>query len=105
MLVLTRKPGQKIMVGADIVITVLEDKGEAGIRIGIEAPRHVAIKREEIHAAVSDANVSAASATVDDLLAGLANAAGARSPSRRTSAIRQAAAMELRDTAVPETEY
>ena len=63
MLVLTRKPGQKIMVGNDIVITVLEDKGEAGIRIGVEAPRDVSIKREEIFSAVSDANLAAASAS------------------------------------------
>jgi carbon storage regulator len=59
------------MVGADIVITVLEDKGEAGTRIGIEAPRHVAIKREEIHAAVSDANLAAASAEESQILNGL----------------------------------
>ncbi|WP_249335961.1 carbon storage regulator [Sinomonas gamaensis] len=68
---LTRKLGQKIMIGNDIVITVLEDKGEAGIRIGIDAPRDVTIKREEIFAAVSDANRAAAEATVDDLLNGL----------------------------------
>jgi carbon storage regulator len=68
MLVLTRKPGQKIMVGNDIVITVLEDKGEAGIRIGIDAPREVSIKREEIFAAVSDANLSAAAADAEDLI-------------------------------------
>lgn len=71
MLVLTRKPGQKIMVGADIVITVLEDKGEAGIRIGIDAPRDVAIKREEIFAAVSDANLHAAAADLNDVLGSL----------------------------------
>ncbi|MGY3567706.1 carbon storage regulator [Sinomonas sp. RB5] len=71
MLVLTRKPGQKIMVGADIVITVLEDKGEDGIRIGIEAPRHVSIKREEIHTAVSEANMAATGARAEDLLNGL----------------------------------
>jgi carbon storage regulator len=79
MLVLTRKPGQKIMVGADVVITVLEDKGEAGIRIGIEAPRHVAIKREEIHAAVSDANLAAVAADESQVLEALGLAEG-RSP-------------------------
>ncbi|WP_415854030.1 carbon storage regulator [Sinomonas sp. G460-2] len=72
MLVLTRKPGQKIMVGDSIVITVLEDKGEAGIRIGIDAPRDVSIKREEIFAAVSDANLTAANANAADVLSGLA---------------------------------
>lgn len=60
MLVLTRKPGEKIMLGDDIVITVLENRGGEGIRIGIDAPRHVRIKRHEIFAAVADANRQAA---------------------------------------------
>ena len=68
---LTRRPGQKIMVGDSIVITVLKDKGEAGIRIGIDAPRNVSIKREEIFAAVSDANLSAVTANAADVLISL----------------------------------
>lgn len=39
MLVLTRKFGQQIMIGDDIVITVLEGRGDS-IRIGVEAPGH-----------------------------------------------------------------
>ncbi len=71
MLVLTRKPGEKIMIGDDIVITFLESRGTDGIRIGIDAPRHLEVKREEIFGAVADANLEAAQATADDVLRGL----------------------------------
>jgi len=74
MLVLTRKPGEKIMIGDDIVITFLESRGGDGIRIGIDAPRHLEIKREEIFGAVADANLEASRATADDVLRGLGNA-------------------------------
>lgn len=71
MLVLTRKPGEKIMIGDDIVITFLESRGTDGIRIGIDAPRHLEIKREEIFGAVADANLEATQASADDVLRGL----------------------------------
>ena len=74
MLVLTRKPGEKIMIGDDIVITFLESRAGDGIRIGIDAPRHLEIKREEIFGAVADANLEASRATTDELLRALANA-------------------------------
>ena len=47
MLVLTRKPGQRLMVGEDIVVTVLSVRN-GQVRIGIEAPRSVSIRREEL---------------------------------------------------------
>jgi carbon storage regulator len=47
MLVLTRKSNQSIVIGDDIVITVLEVRGDQ-IRIGITAPREVAVYREEV---------------------------------------------------------
>jgi carbon storage regulator len=47
MLVLSRKLGEKIVIGDNIVITVVKiDRNQ--IRIGIEAPQHVAVFREEI---------------------------------------------------------
>jgi carbon storage regulator len=57
-LVLTRKVGEQVLIGDDIVVTVLEVRGE-GIKIGIDAPRGVRIQRQEVVAAVSDANVEA----------------------------------------------
>ena len=48
MLVLSRKKGERIMIGDKIVITVLEVKGDR-VRLGIEAPDDVGIWRQEIY--------------------------------------------------------
>lgn len=64
MLVLTRKVGEQILIGDDIVITVLDSRGD-GIRIGIDAPRGVKIQREEVLRAVMEANLAAASADTE----------------------------------------
>jgi carbon storage regulator len=47
MLVLSRKPGEKVRISTDITIIVLEVKGKR-VRIGIEAPRQVGIVRQEL---------------------------------------------------------
>jgi carbon storage regulator len=59
MLIITRRPGEKVMVGDDIVIHVLEVVGNS-VRIGIEAPRSVPVYREEIWNAVREENRAAA---------------------------------------------
>jgi carbon storage regulator len=64
MLVLTRKVGEQILIGDDIVITVLDSRGD-GIRIGIDAPRGVKIQREEVLRAVTEANLAAAAADAE----------------------------------------
>jgi carbon storage regulator len=71
-LVLTRKRGERILVGDDIVITILDIKGDA-IRIGVDAPSGVRIQRHEVIAAIAEANVAAAEtdATAGDALASL----------------------------------
>lgn len=48
MLVLTRRPGEEIVIGGNIRITVVSVKGDR-IRIGIEAPPSVVVDRQEIH--------------------------------------------------------
>ena len=58
MLVLTRKPGEKILIGDDIVVTVLDVRGDS-VRIGIDAPRGVKIQRDEVLRAVIEANMAA----------------------------------------------
>jgi carbon storage regulator len=58
MLVLTRRKNQSIVIGDDIIVTVLEVKGDQ-IRLGITAPRDVQVYREELLAALTDANKSA----------------------------------------------
>ena len=58
MLVLTRKPGERVLIGNDIVVTILDVRGD-GIRIGIDAPRGIRIQRDEVVEAVSAANQQA----------------------------------------------
>jgi carbon storage regulator len=58
MLVLTRRKNQSIVIGDQIVVTVLEVKGDQ-IRIGITAPRDVQVYREELLADLTEANKSA----------------------------------------------
>ena len=48
MLILTRRMGENVMIGGDVTVTVLEVKGNQ-VRIGINAPRNVAVHREEIY--------------------------------------------------------
>ncbi|MFI5932667.1 carbon storage regulator CsrA [Actinoplanes sp. NPDC051494] len=64
MLVLTRRAGESVMIGDDIVITVLEARGDV-IRIGIQAPRDVQVHREEVYRELQDANREAASPNED----------------------------------------
>jgi carbon storage regulator len=47
MLILTRRSTEALMIGADVTVTVLEIKGNQ-VRIGVNAPRNVAIYRKEI---------------------------------------------------------
>ena len=60
MLVLTRRAGESVMIGDDVVITVLEARGDV-IRIGIQAPRDVRVHREEVYRELQAANREAAS--------------------------------------------
>ena len=48
MLIVTRRIGERIMIGSDVTVTVLEVHG-AQVRIGIDAPRDVEVHREEIY--------------------------------------------------------
>lgn len=62
MLVLTRKNGESLRIGAEVRLTVLS-AGGGQVRIGIEAPRSLAIHREEVFERIEEANREAAGAS------------------------------------------
>jgi len=59
-LVLTRRVNQSIMIGDEVVVTVLEVRGDQ-VRLGIKAPRSIDVHREEVFEALQQANLAAAS--------------------------------------------
>jgi carbon storage regulator len=64
MLIITRRPGEKIMIGDDVVVEVIEVNGSS-VRIGIAAPKSIPVYREEIWDAVRAENRAAAESQVD----------------------------------------
>lgn len=64
MLVLSRKKGQSIMIGNDIEISIVDIQGEQ-IRLGINAPRSVAILRKEVFEEIIKENKEAATVSID----------------------------------------
>jgi carbon storage regulator len=60
-LIVTRREGEKLMIGDDVVVSIVEVSGGT-VKLGIEAPRSVPIYREELWAAVRDENRAAAGA-------------------------------------------
>jgi carbon storage regulator len=66
MLILTRRPGERVVIGDEILVTVMGVSGHT-VRLGIAAPEGVPIYREEIWLAVKEENRAAAAAAADDL--------------------------------------
>jgi carbon storage regulator len=70
MLILTRRIGETLMVGDEVTVTVLGVKGNQ-VRIGINAPKHVSVHREEIYQRIQQEKTdggSSYSPTGDDTL-------------------------------------
>ena len=61
MLIITRRPGERIMLGDDTRIHIMEIVGN-NVRVGVEAPRSIPVYREEIWTAVKEENEAAAAA-------------------------------------------
>jgi carbon storage regulator len=59
MLILTRRPGESLTIGDDVVVTVVGVSGNQ-IRLGITAPREVRVLREEVYKAMREENQAAA---------------------------------------------
>ena len=58
MLILTRRVGESVVIGEDVTVTVLGVKGNQ-VRIGINAPKHVAVHREEIFERIKSGRAAA----------------------------------------------
>ena len=64
MLALARKTNESIMIGNDIEVTLLEIKGDQ-VKLGISAPKSVAVYRKEIYLQIQEANKEAAGQQID----------------------------------------
>jgi len=64
MLILTRRAGETVMIGSDVTITVLGVKGNQ-VRIGINAPKDVAVHREEIYERIQSEKAVDGGAAID----------------------------------------
>ena len=65
MLVLTRKLGERIQIGDNISILIMEIKGKQ-VRLGIDAPPDVKVHREEIYHKIQEENINASNVDVEE---------------------------------------
>ncbi|MCP3031427.1 carbon storage regulator CsrA [Halobacillus sp. A1] len=74
MLVLNRKSGESVRIGDDIEVKVVSIEG-GQVKLGIEAPKHIEIHRQEIYVAIQEENAEAATFSGDllDLLKNSSN--------------------------------
>ncbi len=66
MLILTRKNGEKIKIGDDVVLTVV-DISKGVVKLGIDAPKDISILREEVFERVKDANIASGKGGISGL--------------------------------------
>jgi carbon storage regulator len=64
-LTLTREVGEKIVIGDDVVVTVISVSENGRVRLGIEAPRQIRIDRAEVLERIRRENLEAGGATSD----------------------------------------
>lgn len=66
MLVLTRKENESIMIGDDVEVKLLDIK-DSQVKIGISAPKNVAVHRREVYLAIKEENTQASASEIDDI--------------------------------------
>ena len=52
MLVLTRGPDESIIIGDNVIVTIIEVRGDGKVRVGICAPKEISVHREEVYVAI-----------------------------------------------------
>ncbi|MEQ4498927.1 MULTISPECIES: carbon storage regulator CsrA [Nocardioides] len=87
MLVLSRRVGESVVIGDDVTVTILEVRGDV-VRVGIDAPRSVAVNRAELLAELESSNQAAASPS-EEAVASLAQALRTRPAGPSGSAARE----------------
>jgi len=65
MLVLSRQRDESIIIGDNIVVTIVDVRGDK-VRLGIEAPREVSVHRREVYEAIQRENQQASKIQLDD---------------------------------------
>ena len=65
MLVLSRHRDESIMIGDDVVVTIVDIRGDK-VRLGIEAPQHIPVHRQEVYEAIQRENRKATQLEPDD---------------------------------------
>jgi carbon storage regulator len=65
MLVLSRQRDESIIIGDNIVVTIVDVRGDK-VRLGIEAPREVSVHRREVYEAIQRENQLASKIQLDD---------------------------------------
>lgn len=76
MLVVSRRAGESVAIGDEVVVTVLEVRGDV-VRVGIDAPRSIPVHRAELLAQLESSNQEAASPS-DETVESLTKAIGTR---------------------------
>jgi carbon storage regulator len=97
MLILTRRPGERVVIGDEILVTVMGVSGHT-VRLGIAAPQGVPIYREEIWLAVKEENRAAAEATPDALPAEPPAPSGASAPATSDAAAETSTGAPVEDS-------
>lgn len=64
MLILSRRLGERIVIGDDVVISVVEVRGDQ-VKLGIEAPKNVKVYRQEVFDSIQQENLRAAESPLD----------------------------------------
>ena len=76
MLVVSRRAGESVAIGDEVVVTIIEVRGDV-VRVGIDAPRSIAVHRAELLAQLESSNQEAASPS-DETVESLTRALGDR---------------------------